>query len=207
MWCYTFSNSKISQRSSWSTRIRLSQTQTIRFNKQCFPYAVFTCSNMGLGEHPRGLPATVSLFNPLMNLNCSKRQMDCKRSKHVVALLGGNKRPHCTAPVSSSRALVEPLFSSSLNRSWIETGMRIGSTITPSPDSPLWIHWGCMRSYSLTTTWALTYQSIDMSIKGQLHGHLGGPTMVEKGWVMQGQNRRSNRHCSLTSCKLFILEK
>lgn len=162
---------------------------------------------MGLGGHPWGLPATVSPFNPLMNLNCSKRQMDCKRSKHVVVLLGGNKRSHCTAPVSSSRALVESLFFSSLNRSWIETGMRIGSAIIP--DSPLWIHRGCMRSYSLTTTWvvSLTYQSIDMSIKGQLHGHLGGPAMVEKGWVMQGQTWRSNWHCSLTSCKLFILEK
>ena len=119
---------------------------------------------MGLGGHPWGLPVTVSPFNPLMNLNCSKRQIDCKRSKHAVVFLGGNKRSHCAAPVSSSRALVESLFSSSLNRSWIETGMRIGSTITPSPDSPLWIHWGCMRSYSLTTTWGLSHLPVNRHV-------------------------------------------
>lgn len=124
----------------------------------------FTRSTTGLQGHPWGLPATVSPFNPLMNLNCSKRQMDCKRSKHVVALLGGNKRSHCTAPLSSSGALVESLFSSSLNRSWIETGMRIGSAITPSPDSPLWIHWGCMRSYSPTTTWAPSHLPVNRHV-------------------------------------------
>lgn len=160
-----------------------------------------------MGGYPWGLPATVSPFNPLMNLNCSKRQMDCKRSTHVVVLLRENKRSHCTAPVSSSRALIESLFSFSLNRSFIETGMRIGSASTPLPDSPLWIHWGCMRSYSPTTTRALSHQPTDTSIKGQLHGHLGGPAMVEKGWVMQGQNQRSAWHCSPASCKLFILKK
>jgi len=36
--------------------------------------------------------------------------MDCECSKHVAVLLGGNKRSHCTAPVNSSRALVESLF-------------------------------------------------------------------------------------------------
>lgn len=164
---------------------------------------------MGLQGYPWGLPATVSPFNPLMNLNCSKRQMDCKRSKHVVALLGGNKRSHCTAPLSSSGALVESLFSSSLNRSWIEAGLRIGSAITPWPDSPLWMHWGCMRSYSPTTTWALSHLPVnrDTSLKGQLHGHLGGLAVVEKGWMAQLQDQRSNWHCSLTSCKLLILTK
>lgn len=129
------------------------------FSHMLFPHT----APWGLRGYPWGLPATVSPFNPLMNLNCSKRQMDCKRSKHVVVLLGGNKRSHCTAPLSSSGALVESLFSSSLNRSWIEAGMRIGSAISPSPDSPLWMHWGCMRSYSPTTTWALSliYQSIE----------------------------------------------
>lgn len=162
-WCETFSSSKMSQRSGSSTRIRLSQTQTIWLNN-VFPYVVFTCSTMGLQEYPWGLPVILSPFNPLMNLNCSKRQMDCKRSKHVVVLLGGNKRSHCTAPLSSSGALVESLFSSSLNRSWIEAGMRIGSAITPLPDSPLWIHWGCMRSYSPTTTWALSHLPVNRHI-------------------------------------------
>lgn len=75
---------------------------------------------MGLQGYPRGLPVTISPFNPLMNLNCSKRQMGRKRSKHVVVLLGGNKRSHCTAPLSSSGALVESLsllFEQKLNRS------------------------------------------------------------------------------------------
>lgn len=49
------------------------------------------------------------------------------------------QKDYCMAPVSSSRALVESLFSSPLNRSWIETEMRIGSAISPLPDLPLWI--------------------------------------------------------------------
>lgn len=119
---------------------------------------------MGLRGHPWGLPSTVSPYNPLMNLNCSKRQIACKCSKHVVVLLEGNKRSHCTAPVSSSRALVESPFSSSLNRSWIETGMRIGSVITPSPVLPLCIHCGCTRSYSLTTTWSLSHLPVNRHV-------------------------------------------
>jgi len=76
-----------------------------------FPHMLLSHAAMrGWGGLPSGLPATVSLFNLLMNLNCSKRQMDCECSKHVAVLLGGNKRSHCTAPVNSSRALVESLF-------------------------------------------------------------------------------------------------
>lgn len=162
MRCETFSSSKISHRSGSSTRIRLSLRQTIWLNN-VFPY-VFIHSTMGLQGYSWGLPAIVSPFNPLMNLNCSKRQMDCKCSKHVVVLLEGNKRFHCTAPLSSSGALVESLFSSSLNRSWIEAGMRIGSAITPLQDSSLWIHWGCMRSYSPTTTWALSHLPVNRHV-------------------------------------------
>lgn len=162
-WCETFSSSKISHKSGSSTRIKFSQAQTIWLNN-VFPYVVFTRSTMGLQGYPRGLPATISPFNPLMNLNCSKRQMDRKRSKHVVVLLGGNKRSHCTVPLSSSGVLVESLFSSSLNRSWIEAGMRIGSAITPLLGSSLWIHWGCMRSYSPTTTWALSHLPVNRHV-------------------------------------------
>lgn len=163
MWCETFSSSKISHRSGSSTGIRLSLTQTIWLNN-VFPYVVFTHSTMGLQGYSWDLPAIFSSFNPLMNINCSKRQMDCKCSKHVVVLLGGNKRSHCTAPLSSSGALVESLFSSSLNRNWIEAGMRIGSAITPLPDLSLWIDWGCMRSYSLTTTWALSHLPVNRHV-------------------------------------------
>lgn len=67
--------------------------QGSNYHKQCFSTLFFHMQQHGHGgEQPLSLPASINPFNPLKNLNCSKRQMDYKCSKHVVVLLRGNKR-------------------------------------------------------------------------------------------------------------------